>query len=235
MKYRITNEGFIDYKGDAFRTITTELILDSSSLEKQESSIDQYRETHEEEKYPPNILFIIKLFRHFIGYHTWLYFRSKNTITILDVGCGISRKIPLYFREIAEVLNVVYFGLDPIPVNFERDYFFINGKYEGVSRFLEDPFDCAIFSTSLDHFSNLQVVSQELRKTVRKNGLVFFWVGLNDPNIVGEASISESYRDFSFLFKKSTAKSLSRTIRVIKALYFVESKETNVRNRKAFR
>jgi len=171
-------------------------------LEKQDKSLDEYHDTHEQENLSPTILYVMNQFRRFIGYHLALSSHNLNYPPfILDVGCGISKKIPLYFREISTHEKAIYIGLDPIPINKDRNYLFINGKFENLHNYLYTFrfFDCLIFSTSLDHFPDLEAVKSEIYHVLKKNGLAFFWVGLHDPNIVGELYMHESWRDFNFL------------------------------------
>ena len=100
-RYKISKNGFIDQYGKLSKTIETELIEDNLVLEKQDKSLDEYHDTHEQENLSLTILYVMNQFRRFIGYHLALSSHNLNYPPfILDVGCGISKKIPLYFREI---------------------------------------------------------------------------------------------------------------------------------------
>lgn len=180
MRYHITKNGFADQNQNLFRTIQTELIEDETALAKQDSSLDEYKETHEKENLSPQIVYLMNLFRRFIGYQIMANLK-QDIAYALDVGCGISRKIPQYFREIHDCNKAVYIGLDPIPTNMNRDYLFVNGKFEGLHQHLDTLFDCLIFSTSLDHFPDLEAVACEVRKIIKKMVWFFFGSGYMIP------------------------------------------------------
>ncbi|MBL3538289.1 methyltransferase domain-containing protein [Aminivibrio sp.] len=171
-RYHITQNGFVDQNQNLSRTIQTELIEDETAFAKQDNSLDEYKETHEKENLSPQIVYLMYHFRRFIGYQIMTNLKQDISYT-LDVGCEISRKIPLYFREINDCNKAIYIGLDPIPTNTNRDYLFINGKFEGLHQFLDTFFDCLIFSTSLDHFPDLEAVVCEIRKIIKKTAWFF--------------------------------------------------------------
>ena len=197
--FKLESAGFRAADGGLHKTIKTELIEDESALAKQADALNEYRKTHEEEALTPNIRYLIRCFQYFIGHHIHSLRPAEGLATILDVGCGIGLRIPLYCREIAEQRRVTYIGLDPFPVNPNRDFFFINGRLEGLHKLLGDKFDCAIFSTSLDHFQDLEAVTAEIHKIIKPDGVAIFWVGLHDPDVVAEQGMSESWRGFPIL------------------------------------
>ena len=79
-------------------------------------------------------------------------------------------------KENSIIFSRNYIGLDPIPINKDRNYLFINGKFENLHNYLYEFrfFDCLIFSTSLDHFPDLEAVKSEIYHVLKKNGLAFF-------------------------------------------------------------
>lgn len=212
MIYSLTQDGFTkvsDVVEQSQRTLTTELIQDDSALQKQDNSLDEYLDTHVQESLTPEIRYLSTCFRMFINFHLPIHPVDACTsspaaksyplqsidakLTLLDVGCGISKRTPLYIRDIASQDRAVYVGLDPFEVSKERDYIFINGTFEGLHKFLQHKFDCLIFSTSLDHFPDLEAVNQEIHRVLKPNGIAIFWVGVHDPSIVAEQSICDSF------------------------------------------
>ena len=197
--FKLEPAGFRAANGDLCKTIRTELIEEERALSKQDNSLNEYRKTHEEEALAPNIRYLMRCFQYFIGHHIPSLHPTEGIATLLDVGCGIGLRIPLYLREIAVQRRAAYIGLDPFPVNPNRDFFFINGRLEGLHKFLGNKFDCAIFSTSLDHFQDLEAVTAEIHKIIKPDGVAIFWVGLHDPDVVAEQEMSESWRGFPIL------------------------------------
>ena len=54
---------------------------------------------------------------------------------------------------------MVYFGLDPIPVNFERDYFLLTGNMKGFPGFLKTLLIARFFRQALTIFESSGCVS----------------------------------------------------------------------------
>ena len=114
------------------RTLTTDLINDGTALQMQDNSLDEYQDTHVQESLTPQMRYLSNCFRLFINYHlptasshTCLPFSDEQAdtpygiaprLSVLDVGCGISKKFLLIF-EIANQGKVTYVGLDPFEVN----------------------------------------------------------------------------------------------------------------------
>lgn len=203
--YKLDGNVFINKNGEFSNYIVTELIVDETQLEKQENSLEEYNETHEKEQHSPIIKHLMNEFQSLIALHTIM---NNINGTILDVGCGISKKYPLYFDKLKNS-TLTYIGLDPFEVNQrEREYMFINGKFEGLHKYLEIKFDYLLFSTSLDHFENLDAVRNEIQKVLKPQGLVFFWVGLHDGNIVARQSLAHSFKNFNILNKLEVIKTI---------------------------
>lgn len=197
--YDLTKNGFESPHEFNLRTIRTEFITDIFAQSKQDASLTEYEETHGNELYTESIKNLMEQFQRFIGFSLFTHMASNQPIKILDIGCGISPHIPPYFRKLGLNTNLIYVGLDPFEKRPERDYYFINGKFEGLHTHLRTQFDCAVFSTSLDHFEDLEEVSKELKKILINGGLAIFWVGLHDPDIVAKQSLFEYFRDLRIL------------------------------------
>lgn len=102
-----------------------------------------------------------------------------------------------------------------------REYLFINGKFEGLSHFVETKFDYLLFSTSLDHFENLEDVRNEIKKVIKKGGLAFFLVGLHDPEIVARYSMAYSFDKFDIFNKFKLFKHTIKLPFKLLKLYFL--------------
>lgn len=223
--YRIDKKSFIDDESNLSRYIITELISNKTQLEKQENSIDQYQETHEKNNHPPIVLYLMNDFQAFIALN--IFNKDNSQALILDVGCGISRHFPTYFNRLKNS-SLTYVGLDPFEENQKnREYLFINGKFEGLHKYINTKFDYLIFSTSLDHFENLNDVKDEIKQIIKPNGIVFFWVGLHDVDIVSKDSIASWYKKLEILNTISLIKYMLKTPLFLAKLYMGMIKRNN--------
>ena len=228
-KYKLTNVGFTN-EDIASTYITTELIEDTVQLEKQDASIDQYMETHLLGKHSDEIIFLMNEFQAFISLNIIGNLEHKF---VLDVGCGISKTYPIYFNKLKNIGFLSYVGLDPFDVNkTDREYLFINGKFEGLNRYLDHKFDYLIFSTSLDHFENLEDVKDEIRKVLKPNGIVFFWIGLHDCDLVARQSIYKFFEHFKILNFKDLIIKMIKTPLYLFLLYKAMRKRSYKLNNK---
>jgi SAM-dependent methyltransferase len=109
---------------------------------------------------------------------------------ILDVGCGIGKRLPPYVRPLGQTLasnRIIYVGLDPLGQNLNgREYPFVCGRIEDLPLVLEAQFDLFIFATSLDHIEDTSRAAAAVRKLAAPRALAVFWVGLHDPQLVAE-------------------------------------------------
>lgn len=127
MKFTIKNNFFITKDGKQLRFIKTELMDDTSSLNKQCAAVQEYQKTHIEEDVDENILYLMNQFECFIAKNLVSY--NLNNGIILDVGCGSYQKIPPYFRGLAKCENFTYVGLVPMAIGeIQREYLFIAVK-----------------------------------------------------------------------------------------------------------
>ena len=202
MTYELSEAGFRDEAGACQRSIRTELIADPLELEKQHESLDEYVATHEGGGRSGAVEALMRQFAGFVALrclaNEGARERSGRRPLLLDVGCGIGREVPPYARELQQALT--YVGLDPFERNFERDYLFICGVFQGLHRHLRTKLDYLLFSTSLDHLPDLEGVKREIHATLAPSGLAFFWVGLHDPALVARVELTPGAPDRGPLF-----------------------------------
>ncbi|MEZ6186661.1 MAG: class I SAM-dependent methyltransferase [Planctomycetota bacterium] len=192
MSYELTEAGFRDATGALHRSVRTDAIVDEAALSKQEASLPEYAETHTHDGHDPAVRAVMAQFEGFVATHVLANEAGRARAgkpTLLDVGCGISPRIPPYLRRVAPALT--YVGLDPLPQVPERDYLFVNGTFEGLHRHLSPRFDYLLFSTSLDHFPDLEQVAREVGEVLAPDGLALFWVGLHDPDVVARQALAD--------------------------------------------
>lgn len=166
--------------------------------QKQEASLGEYAETHESENLTPLEGTLYRLFENYLSTILLRHYSGAPGATLLDVGCGISPKLPPYVRRIAHA--VTYIGLDPLDKNPQRDYLFINGALEDVPVAFANPaFDLFVFSTSLDHFEDIEVAARLVKRLASRKAYAVFFVGLHDPQVVAGQWGSVAYQA---LFKR---------------------------------
>ncbi|MGZ3866675.1 MAG: hypothetical protein ACXVC6_05520 [Bacteroidia bacterium] len=182
--YKITKEGFSEIKtGQIKRSILyTDKGYSESWLKKQEASYDEYQETHEEGNHSEYIRNIFSFYKSVTAQYILKALDNTERINVLDVGCGISTKVPDYVPE-SDHIN--YIGLDPIEKNPERDYHFICSRLENIGNILEpDSIDVFMFSTSLDHFEDINTIYPLLKKIGKKNAYIIMVSGTHDTGVI---------------------------------------------------
>jgi len=149
-----------------------------------EASIEEYRLHHQGENYPDSTLAIMSMFESFIGKWAKLWGASN----MIDVGCGIGRKLPPYVRHLSS--SIAYVGLDPLEENAEREYAFINGRLEDLSaKGLDQNFDMAVFATSLDHFEDAEA-ALDLVAQIVEGQKALIWCGLHDAPLIAQNDLA---------------------------------------------
>jgi SAM-dependent methyltransferase len=108
---------------------------------------------------------------------------NRSGIT-LDIGCGIHSKLPHYVKN----LNLSFFiGIEPIPMVIDREFYCLAGVLAESLPIKNNVVDSAIFATSLDHIANASKAINEVLRTMKTDGKLFFWLGVHDPFILAEA------------------------------------------------
>lgn len=208
-------EGFV-LADDGLENCTLKIDGDLSATEtwlhKQDDALAEYLEHHVQEDISAESRVEYKCFGAYIGNVLHALGQKKRT-NILDVGCGIGTRLPLYMRHLVEGVN--YVGLDAIDINLTRDYPFICARAETLGHFkaFHNTFDMFVFGTSLDHFENIGDIARAVRAMAAPGARVVFWVGLHDSPLVARA---EGARALERIFEaKSTFTILSRLARFI--------------------
>lgn len=184
-KYKLEDGFFVSNDGKA-RVINT--ITEFSSnlwLEKQKTSVEEYKITHTESGIDFKTKDIYKLFNAWINNFIFLTY-GDSPINVLDVGCGIWKDIPPYIKETKK--SITFVGLDPEIINPPREFLFINGMIEDLHKYLHETvkFDVFLFSTSLDHIENIEYCADSLRKVAAQPSYCIFFLGLHDVKFVAE-------------------------------------------------
>ena len=216
MTYKIQNKEFIELSsGNKLQTIEYDTGNFSSSwLEKQEASYEEYEETHERGNYPEYVLSFFSYFRNVISEYSLQLLTNQREINILDIGCGISRKIPIYVPQ-SRYIN--YIGLDPIKKNRDREYPFICSRLENLSVLLEpDSIDIFLFSTSLDHFEEIDSIYGILKKVAKEKSYIIISSGMHDTSIISTWTAYNNIKITNqFEFKKGVIARLKYLKRLI--------------------
>lgn len=103
---------------------------------------------------------------------------------VLDVGCGIAPDLPAY---VAELGLRRYLGLEPLSVRVEREYPCLVGALAEGTPLRDSSVDALLYATSLDHIENVPDAMREARRILKRGGRAYFWVGLNEPEVVSRA------------------------------------------------
>lgn len=153
-------------------------------MERQDAAIEEYLDHNA--MVPVEIQTLYGLFDGFIA----ACLAGRREQRILDVGCGIRSDWPHYARSVLQGQSDsgnAYVGLDPLNYNLAtREYPFVAGRLEDLPGTFSVPFDVFLFSTSLDHFRDLEKVAQIVSDLASKHALCIFWIGLHDQTMVAE-------------------------------------------------
>lgn len=188
-----TAKGFVDDDGLCRPYVELQGIEpDQAWVDRQEASVGEYLDHNE--TVPEDIQTLYDLFDGFIA----ATIAGRKNLRILDVGCGIRKDWPLYVNSLRRAQSEtgnIYVGLDPLKYNLQdRDYPFIAGRLEDLPAAFASKFDVFLFSTSLDHFENIEQVANIVSSLAREDAISIFWVGLHDPSLVAEQIGAHSFR-----------------------------------------
>lgn len=109
------------------------------------------------------------VFRKFCSFHG----------TILDVGCG--PRMPVYLENNKEVKLAI--GIDPL-ISFNNVELSENDLLRGMGEFLpfkDETFDVISFATSFDHMIEPITALKEVKRILKKDGFVCFWINDDIP------------------------------------------------------
>lgn len=172
-----------------------EPVLSAEWAEMQEGSVERYLDEHYEEDET-----IATIFGGFIA--TTL----KPGDVVFDVGCGLFPSLPAYARDLD---CAGYVGLEPLTTPVERDYLCITGAVAEKLPLKDASFDAVLLATSLDHIERPDQAMAELKRILSPAGRIYFWVGLNEPEIQARA------KTFHSIFYGS--RGLKRVVRIAAA------------------
>ncbi len=127
---------------------------------------------------------------------------------VLDVGCG--PRMPIYLENNKNVRLAI--GMDPL-ISFNNNLLSDVDLFRGIGEFLpfkDETFDVISFATSFDHMIEPITVLKEVRRILKKDGTMCFWI--NDdipakPSIVKRA-INKAKRT---IFSKKSSKEIITT------------------------
>lgn len=229
--YKIENGFFV--KGDLkTKTIHGDKTISEDWEIKQKNSIEEYNLTHDN-NYPEYINYIFRIYGWVINSTILSKISNNNQINVLDVGCGISKKIPPYFNCNNNQVN--YIGLDPININSNRDFLFINSVIEKIDELIPpNSIDIFCFSTSLDHIQDLNILVEKLKIVANKNAKVVMVQSVRDSNIYANKLMYyhlDSMNNISFTGFKNKLKYINRVKLFILNL-FKERKKIEVLEKK---
>lgn len=169
---------FVDAKGRSSRTLMLAPAEASAEWQaKQSHAVDEYRVTQEQGEVTEEVAQLYRLFRVYL----LAALGNVQAPLVLDVGCGMSRRVPPYAEGLPG-----YVGLDPLDASPERDYPFVCGRLEDLADqgHCRGQFDLFVFCTSLDHIENLDAAATAVRTLARPGARAVFWVGLHDTSLV---------------------------------------------------
>jgi ubiquinone/menaquinone biosynthesis C-methylase UbiE len=91
-------------------------------------------------------------------------FTGIRTGALLDVGCG-----PGNFRRQFDPKNVSYLGIDPLPLENTREFFFAQAIAEFIP-FQDGTFSDVVVMSALDHFFDVDTFFDEVVRVLKPNG-----------------------------------------------------------------
>lgn len=161
--------------------------------QKQADSVERYQ--HESYRADETIP---KLFGGFIAV------TLENDDRLLDIGCGLSREMPAYSRELR---LGHYIGLEPLNVPVARDYDCLVGGVAENLPLADGTVDAAVLATSIDHIEDIDAAAAEIRRVLAPNGRIYLWVGVYDPE-----NIARQRNFYNVLYSGSLLKRAGRVV-----------------------
>ena len=180
-----SSSGSLVLESSTFRTLKlSNNNYDKNWLSRQKLSLQEYEITQVESDIDALTECTYTLFSDFLA--STIFLSDCEKVNLLDVGCGIRESLPPYVENVSERIN--YFGLDPLESNFERDYSFLCGDLDNLSKIksLHNSFNVIVFATSLDHISDLEESVKAVNRLAAPGALLVSWSGVHDPEITAE-------------------------------------------------
>jgi SAM-dependent methyltransferase len=146
--------------------------------EMQAGSVERYQDASYEEDQT-----IARLFGNFIAVGI------DRTEAVLDLGCGPFKPLPPYVDQLG---LAQYIGLEPLTVGVDRDYPCMVGAVAESIPLADHSVGAALFATSLDHIEAVDDAIAEVRRVVRPDGKLFFWIGLYEAETLASSKTFES-------------------------------------------
>jgi SAM-dependent methyltransferase len=109
-------------------------------------------------------------------------------LPVLDIGCGITRELPPYVKELS---LPYYVGLEPISVGVQRNYDCLVGAVCEAIPLESASVGAAVFATSLDHIDNVDAAIAEVRRVLTPDGKLYFWIGMYEPEALAYSKTFE--------------------------------------------
>jgi SAM-dependent methyltransferase len=100
---------------------------------------------------------------------------------VLDIGCGITREVPPYVRDLG-LEN--YIGLEPLMVSNDPHYPKLLGAIAEALPIRDGVLDAVMFATSMDHIEDIDGAVSEAKRVVGLEGRLYMWIGIYDPDII---------------------------------------------------
>lgn len=110
---------------------------------------------------------------------------AKRDDVLLDIGCGIRETPPPYISEL-ELDG--YLGLEPLAEATPRSYACLAGAVAEKIPLADGSVNGLVFATSLDHIEKVEPAYREARRVLAKDGRLYFWVGLYEPEILAKST-----------------------------------------------
>lgn|GEM_PF-1850670 len=141
--------------------------------ERQDASIERY----EAASYNQNEA-IPRLFGCFIA------IGHQDEDIILDIGCGVEPRVPLYMRDL-DPKN--FFGLEPLKKLVARDFPCLVGAVAEEIPLKDATVDSLLLATSMDHIEKIDIALKEMLRVLKPDGRILVWTGLYDVEFLAHA------------------------------------------------
>lgn len=105
---------------------------------------------------------------------------KDRSATVLDIGCGITRKRPDYFAELGLTRLI---GLEPLNKLVDRDFPCLVGATAEDVPLKDGTIDFAVSATAWDHIEDEDGATVEMTRYMKPGGSFIWWQGLYEPEM----------------------------------------------------